>query len=68
MSKQPVVKSKHVRLLESLVKGNNYSVAQIKSQFKAKNPYDVILKLRQKGVCIDTYQKNGKTFYKLASE
>lgn len=65
MTKKIVKKSKHVRLLEGLVNGKTYTLGQIKTQFKAANPADVVYKLRKLGVDVITTQKNDKTYYSL---
>lgn len=65
MKKTAVKKSKHVRLLESLMKGKTFTVSQIRSQFKSGNPYDVVAKLRKMGVDVKTTERNNKTVYQL---
>ena len=42
--------SKHIKLLNSLYQGKELSIKQIASRYKAKNPADLIYKIRKLGV------------------
>lgn len=52
-------KAKHLKLLEVLYTGKKLSLKQIGARFKAKNPADLIYKIRALGVEVET-TKNSK--------